>query len=226
MDDTINYLSSHNVRLLKQGETVESVRNGTNVGATVGMLWLDIEGTQVTGFYGTIPEIIALTVFLAQYWSSSPTNNINFLQAMVDEGNARGVSLGERTHCCGAESVFCSSFTPAWDNVSDRHLLEQQPVVAHHGWHLPVQPLSALVRRILLYISLLGSHTRSPPPVLQVRALRLQPVVLGLRAFRRLELSGDQAVRRRRVFLLRGGRQKLLLSTSRVPVDYCCVFVR
>lgn len=47
MDDTINYLNSHNVRLLKKGETVESVRNGTNVGATVGMLWLDIEGTQV-----------------------------------------------------------------------------------------------------------------------------------------------------------------------------------
>jgi hypothetical protein len=53
MDDTINYLSSHNVRLLKKGETVESARNGTNVGATVGMLWLDVEGTQVTYYKKT-----------------------------------------------------------------------------------------------------------------------------------------------------------------------------
>jgi hypothetical protein len=48
MDDTINYLAANNVRLLKKGETVESARNGTNVGATVGMLWLDIEGTEVS----------------------------------------------------------------------------------------------------------------------------------------------------------------------------------
>lgn len=42
--------------------------------ARVGMLWLDIEG----------PE----------YWSSTPANNVNFLHGMVNEGNARGVSMG------------------------------------------------------------------------------------------------------------------------------------
>jgi hypothetical protein len=51
MDDTINYLAANNVRLLKKGETVESARNGTNVGATVGMLWLDIEGTDVSAIF-------------------------------------------------------------------------------------------------------------------------------------------------------------------------------
>ena len=48
MDDTIDYLAANNVRLLKKGETVESVRNETSVGATVGMIWLDIEGTDVS----------------------------------------------------------------------------------------------------------------------------------------------------------------------------------
>jgi hypothetical protein len=77
MDDTIDYLASHNVRLLKKGEVRDT--NSTNVGATVGMLWLDVEGTQ--------------------YWSSSPSNNVNFLQGMVDEGNARGVSIGKILFC-------------------------------------------------------------------------------------------------------------------------------
>jgi hypothetical protein len=49
--------------------------NSTNVGATVGMLWFDIEGTQ--------------------YWSSSASNNVNFLQSMINEGKARGVSMGK-----------------------------------------------------------------------------------------------------------------------------------
>ena len=47
MDDTINYLASNKVRILKRGDKVEANTNGTDVGATVGMLWIDIEGTQV-----------------------------------------------------------------------------------------------------------------------------------------------------------------------------------
>jgi hypothetical protein len=31
---------------------------------------------------------------IVQYWSSSTSNNVNFVQGMVDEGNKRGVSLG------------------------------------------------------------------------------------------------------------------------------------
>lgn len=73
IDDTINYLSSHAVTVMKEGELAESY-NSTSVGAKVGMLWLDIEGTQ--------------------YWSGSTTNNVNFLSSMVSEGKARGVSLG------------------------------------------------------------------------------------------------------------------------------------
>ena len=45
MDDTINYLAANN------GEVRDS--NSTEVGATVGMLWLDIEGTQV--LYSYVP---------------------------------------------------------------------------------------------------------------------------------------------------------------------------
>src|SRR3546814_6150363 len=45
-----------------------------NVGAKVGMLWIDVEGTQ--------------------YWSSNTGNNVNFIQQMVDEGKCQGVSLG------------------------------------------------------------------------------------------------------------------------------------
>lgn len=48
MDDTVNYLKSHNVRLLQPGELRESLN--TTVGATVGMLWLDIEGSNVRVF--------------------------------------------------------------------------------------------------------------------------------------------------------------------------------
>jgi len=80
MDDTIDYLASHAMYLkgTKEHDAHLAATNGTTVGgalgATIGMIWLDIEGTQ--------------------YWSSSTSNNINFLQSMVDEGHARGVSMG------------------------------------------------------------------------------------------------------------------------------------
>lgn len=77
MDDTISYLSSNGVSLLgvktEDSETLMSKYNGT-LGATVGMLWIDVEGTQ--------------------YWSSDPSSNVNFIQEMVDEGNRQGVNLG------------------------------------------------------------------------------------------------------------------------------------
>ena len=73
MDDTLSCLAAGNVRVLKKGEVRDA--NSTSVGSTVGMIWLDVEGTQ--------------------YWSSSASNNVNFLQGMVNEGNARGVSIGE-----------------------------------------------------------------------------------------------------------------------------------
>eukprot|EP01032_Pedospumella_encystans_P018681 gene18681-21259_t len=52
----------------------DTVNNLANHNTKYGMLWLDVEGTQ--------------------YWSSSASNNVNFLQGMVDEGKKRGISLG------------------------------------------------------------------------------------------------------------------------------------
>lgn len=45
MDDTINYLAANQVTLLKEGELRGS--SNSTLGATVGMLWIDIEGTDV-----------------------------------------------------------------------------------------------------------------------------------------------------------------------------------
>jgi len=71
MDDTVNYLKSHKIFAKAEDELSSS---NTTVGAKYGMLWLDIEGTQ--------------------YWSSSTSNNVAFLNDMVTEGKALGVSLG------------------------------------------------------------------------------------------------------------------------------------
>ncbi len=77
MDDTINSLKSYGVSLLgvntPSRESLLTANNGT-LGATVGMLWIDVEGTS--------------------YWSTSTSNNINFIQGMVDEGVKQGVHLG------------------------------------------------------------------------------------------------------------------------------------
>jgi hypothetical protein len=51
MDTTISYLQSNSIRVLKQNETREdlaAVYGEQNVGATVGMLWIDIEGENVS----------------------------------------------------------------------------------------------------------------------------------------------------------------------------------
>lgn len=73
MDDTINYLSANNLHVSGTLEAKAASVNGT-LGATVGMLWVDVEGTQ--------------------YWSSSTSNNVNFISEMINEGVARGVSIG------------------------------------------------------------------------------------------------------------------------------------
>ena len=49
MDDTINYLSSHGIAMLKEGETLQANATSTT-GVKYGMLWLDIEGTSVSAF--------------------------------------------------------------------------------------------------------------------------------------------------------------------------------
>ncbi len=47
MDQTIDFLASHKISMMKEGELRENVKSNSTVGASVGMLWLDVEGTQV-----------------------------------------------------------------------------------------------------------------------------------------------------------------------------------
>ena len=67
--------------------------NGTNTGASIGTYWLDVEGG-------------------ADYWFPSYTANVNFIQEMVDECNALGISCGIYTSksqwedICGLSTKF------------------------------------------------------------------------------------------------------------------------
>jgi len=86
MTDTVNYLNSHNVLLAKKGE---NLKGNSTLGATVGMLWLDVEGTQ--------------------YWSGDCNSNINFLQRMVNQGHALGVSMGVYSSNSQWSPIMCGS---------------------------------------------------------------------------------------------------------------------
>jgi len=111
VDDTLNYLASHDIKPMN-GDLRASMNSTSSekLGATYGMLWFDIEGTQ--------------------YWSSSTSSNVNFLKSMVDEAVARGVSVGiyssnsQWTPIMGGSTAF--SKYPLWyahydykDNFSD-----------------------------------------------------------------------------------------------------------
>ena len=67
ISDTINNLEANGIA------TAANATEGTN-SLAIGMLWLDIEGTQ--------------------YWGSSTDDNVAFISDMVDEGEKLGVSLG------------------------------------------------------------------------------------------------------------------------------------
>jgi hypothetical protein len=76
--DTVNYLAanglSHISRPHNDTSPALSAEEVENFKSTYGMLWLDIEGTS--------------------YWSSSTSKNVAFIQDMVDECSALGVSCG------------------------------------------------------------------------------------------------------------------------------------
>jgi hypothetical protein len=97
--DTVNYLKSHSIEFTKAGELPMSTKDGNStVGVSYGMLWFDIEGTG--------------------YWSSSASNNINFLQRMVNQGKSLGVNMGiyssssQWSPIMGGTSQFAS--LPLW----------------------------------------------------------------------------------------------------------------
>lgn len=85
---------AHNASLSAEELSADAAKNG----ATYGMLWIDVEGSQ--------------------YWSSSTTNNVNFIQEMAKEGVARGVSMGVYTSSsqwsaiCGSSTALSSY--PLW----------------------------------------------------------------------------------------------------------------
>lgn len=58
MQDTVNYLHDHNILAVKPGE-LQSETNST-LGVTYGMLWLDIEGTEVCAPSKRLPCLISI----------------------------------------------------------------------------------------------------------------------------------------------------------------------
>jgi len=57
-----------------KGQVQKAVQNLKSNGAVIGQIWIDVEGTQ--------------------YWSSSKSDNVNFIRDMVDEGRAQGYVVG------------------------------------------------------------------------------------------------------------------------------------
>lgn len=130
MDATIDYLSSHSVRMLKEGELRES--SNSTVGASVGMLWLDVEGTQVWwdlwfGFAECGQWPYNFHLVLVEF-------NFRQRQLLVCHGSARKRARCELGYVEIPLMLFCSpSFIVVIDNVC-RYLLQREPMEPYHGW--------------------------------------------------------------------------------------------
>lgn len=85
MDATISNLANHGIMLHSNTTILQK-----NVGASVGMLWIDVEGTS--------------------YWSSNTSNNVNFIDRMIKEGQKKGATIGIYTSK--------SQWTPITGNTS------------------------------------------------------------------------------------------------------------
>lgn len=99
MDAAINSLAAAGLQHVPhEALNVSTTATSTAKSGTYGMLWIDVEGTQ--------------------YWSTSQSSNVAFLQAMVNEGKARGISLGMYTSnsqwspITGGSTAFSS--LPLW----------------------------------------------------------------------------------------------------------------
>lgn len=75
MDATLASLAAHNIRVRSVNETLSDTETeGSPLTATVGMLWIDVEDPA--------------------HWSTSTTNNVNFIAAMINEGEKKGATIG------------------------------------------------------------------------------------------------------------------------------------
>lgn len=118
------------------------------LGATYGMLWFDIEGTQ--------------------YWSSSTSSNVNFLQSMVNEAKARGVSIGKNIFSCYTRNNYNLTDMILIITIHINMMLLQQEstVVTVNGLRSWVDPLHSLS----ILFGMLTTTTRiiSPTSLLSV----------------------------------------------------------
>jgi hypothetical protein len=97
IDSVISSLKSSNVNFMPHNASMTEEER-SRAGATYGMLWIDVEGSQ--------------------YWSSSTSNNVNFISQMAAEGVAKGVSMGIYTSS-SQWSAICGTSTalskyPLW----------------------------------------------------------------------------------------------------------------
>lgn len=181
MDDTINYLANHGV--------MAASANSTHVGAKYGMLWIDVEGTQVRRNSPTESNISTLFTLLVSLLCSTglPTT-----RAMLT--SSRPWLTMARAAVSASVSCLVRLLSPSEDGTYislpvGRHLHQQQPVVSHHRRLYGSEQLPAVV-----------------PP------LRQQPVLLRLGALRRLVQALHQAVRWHHLLLRCFCGQELLLN--------------
>jgi len=87
----ISYVDAYHfpdTKLNAKQQVTDNINNLKSHGATIGMLWFDIEGTQ--------------------YWKDCNFNQ-NFLQEMVDQGKALGYKIGIYSSKSQWDPIMCSS---------------------------------------------------------------------------------------------------------------------
>jgi hypothetical protein len=139
MDDTIDYLSSHAMYVAGTKEHLAASNNGTALGATIGMLWLDIEGTQVCLTHVCVPahhKLVYTYLFL-------------FPPLLICFAVLVQFRFQQRELCPSHGRRGQSS------RGKPRSLLQFQSVGSHHGWNHPVLESPSVVRTLGLQLQLM-----------------------------------------------------------------------
>jgi hypothetical protein len=147
MDDTIDYLASHAMYLkgTKEHDAQLTATNGTSLGATVGMIWLDIEGTQVHHYlylYTVVSKMILYNNEILIYTSLRHLLILFILLISVL------VQLGIK------QRQLSAGHGGRGPRARGQHggVLELQPVGAYHGQYHSVFELASLVRPLGLFV--------------------------------------------------------------------------